>query len=289
MLTGDDSCPPSGTATRARLRRRARPEAAKRRIGYMSQKFSLFEDLTVDENLRFYAGVYDVSARAIRRAARATCSRWPTSWAARTSSPRNLSVGLEAAARAGAGHDPRARAALPRRADERRRPGRAPPLLGPALRPRRSGRHAVRHDALHGRGERTATGSRFIYAGRIIAEGTPHRDPHRLHDPADSRGAPAADTVMECSSALECRPTVAEAYLSGAIAPRRRRRARRTSVRSGRPTCTPTGRATRREASSSHGCGDRASRRRVSSGRAHHRRRLREPRVDAARGGRGDE
>ncbi len=50
--------PTSGTASVGGHDIRDDPEGVKRVIGYMSQKFSLYEDLTVDENIRFFGGVY---------------------------------------------------------------------------------------------------------------------------------------------------------------------------------------------------------------------------------------
>ncbi|MBK9379918.1 MAG: ABC transporter ATP-binding protein [Chitinophagaceae bacterium] len=65
MLSGL-SLPTSGHARVAGFDVYKENEKIKQNIGYMSQKFSLYEDLTVKENIRFYAGIYGMSNRFIR-------------------------------------------------------------------------------------------------------------------------------------------------------------------------------------------------------------------------------
>ena len=65
MLTGL-LAPTSGQATVAGHDVVREPEAMKRDIGYLSQRFSLYEDLTLRENIRLYGGIYDLSDHEIR-------------------------------------------------------------------------------------------------------------------------------------------------------------------------------------------------------------------------------
>jgi len=59
--------PSSGIATVAGFDVYRQNELIKRNIGYMSQKFSLYEDLTVRENIRFYGGIYGLSDDEIKQ------------------------------------------------------------------------------------------------------------------------------------------------------------------------------------------------------------------------------
>ena len=60
--------PTSGSGTILGMDIRKDAVAIKRSVGYMSQKFGLYEDLTVDENIAFYAGVYGIRGQtAVQR------------------------------------------------------------------------------------------------------------------------------------------------------------------------------------------------------------------------------
>lgn len=60
------SLPSSGEATVAGCDVYKENEKIKKNIGYMSQKFSLYDDLTVRENIKFYAGVYGMTNQYIK-------------------------------------------------------------------------------------------------------------------------------------------------------------------------------------------------------------------------------
>ena len=57
--------PTSGNATVGGVDVKADPEGVKQRIGYMSQRFSLYELLTVDQNIRFFGGLYGLNRQRL--------------------------------------------------------------------------------------------------------------------------------------------------------------------------------------------------------------------------------
>ena len=84
MLTGL-LAPSGGMGWVGGLDIRTQGEAVKEIIGYMSQKFSLYEDLTVEQNLNFYGGIYRIPKE--KKAARKT---WALEMAGLTGREKNL-------------------------------------------------------------------------------------------------------------------------------------------------------------------------------------------------------
>lgn len=74
MLTGLWK-PSSGEATVAGFDVYKESEKIKKRIGYMSQKFSLYENLTVMENIEFYGGIYGLDRKTVRNRGREQVER----------------------------------------------------------------------------------------------------------------------------------------------------------------------------------------------------------------------
>ncbi len=74
MLTGL-LAPTSGMGRVAGFDISRQSEKIKQRIGYMSQRFALYDDLTAWENIRFYAGVYGLSRQLIRERGDALLTR----------------------------------------------------------------------------------------------------------------------------------------------------------------------------------------------------------------------
>ena len=65
MLIGI-SKPTSGEATVNGFNVKTRPEKVKKTIGYMSQKFSMYDDLNIMENITFFGGIYGLSRKEIK-------------------------------------------------------------------------------------------------------------------------------------------------------------------------------------------------------------------------------
>lgn len=69
------STPSSGEATIAGYDVYKQTEKIKQNIGYMSQKFSLYEDLTVFENIRFFGGIYGLKNKVLKEKSQALIDR----------------------------------------------------------------------------------------------------------------------------------------------------------------------------------------------------------------------
>jgi ABC-2 type transport system ATP-binding protein len=191
----------------------SQPERVRENIGYMSQKFSLFQDLTVDENLRFYSGIYGLTPEKYAER-RAYILKMADLEGREDELTGNLSVGWKQRLALGCAtiHEPKLIFL-----DE--------PTSGVDPTARRQFwelLYDLAHEGVtlfvttHYMDEATHCNRlAFIYRGTIIAEGTPQEVKADL----------AADTILQIDvddgeaalAALEKRDEVQEAYMQGSL------------------------------------------------------------------------
>ena len=140
--------PTGGTALVGGIDVAKDPEGVKRRIGYMSQKFSLYELLTVDQNIEFFGGIYGLVGERVSATRRQFVLEMAGLARARGDAHARSAGRLAAAAGARLRHPPRAVDRVPRRAHRRRRSAVAAPVLGPDRPHVRSGHDRARHHPL---------------------------------------------------------------------------------------------------------------------------------------------
>ncbi len=220
--------PDSGEGTCLGYDIRAQTREIKRHVGYMTQRFSFWEDLTIRENLRFIARMYGMADGA----ARVDQALEHLGLATRGEPARRHAVRrLEAAARARRVPAARPAAAAARRADRGRRSEGAARFLGGAARARRARHHRAGQHALHGRGRalpqarlhplRQAAGAGHgrggdRQPGAVDLGGRPV--PICRRSPSDLRGLPAVEQVAAFGSALHVTGSDRDA-LKAALAP----------------------------------------------------------------------
>jgi len=182
-------------------------------IGYMSQKFSLFQDLTVDENLRFYSGIYGLSPEKYAER-RAYILRMADLEGRESELTGNLSVGWKQRLALGCAtiHEPKLIFL-----DE--------PTSGVDPTARRQFwelLYDLAHQGVtlfvttHYMDEATHCNRlAFIYRGSIIAEGTPQQVKADLT--ADTILQIAVDRGEEALAALEGLQAVEEGYMQGSL------------------------------------------------------------------------
>ena len=107
----------SGTALVGGIDVSTDPEGVKQRIGYMSQRFSLYELLTVDQNIRFWGGIYGLTGHRIDSRRQFVIEM--ASWGAKPTLARDLSGGWRQRLARWVRDSPRAADPLPRRTDRR--------------------------------------------------------------------------------------------------------------------------------------------------------------------------